>query len=342
MQTLDVTGAAGPTIAQTPAKGGADTKTGLTEGEVQTRLKTYGPNALVEKQKSTLAALAGYFRAPIPWMIEAAALMAFVVGDWGDFAIITSLLLFNALLGFWEEHEASNALDALKSSLALKARALRNRRWQEVDARTLVPGDIVRLYLGDVVPADCTLIAGGYISIDQSALTGESLPVSKKSGANAYSGSIVKQGEMTAVVTATGANTFFGRTAKLMAGGGQYIAFPASRDADRQFSDYPRARLGGDSRGRSSFRYAWPLRSSRPVKAGRNRSDSSRGLSARSDAGSFVGDHGVGRATTGETQGYRVAIRSNRGTGRCRCALFRQDRDVNREQAHPWPSAAAA
>ena len=97
--------------------------------------------------------------------------------------------------------------------------------WQEVDSRTLVPGDIVRLYLGDVVPADCTLIAGEYISIDQSALTGESLPVSKKSGENAYSGSIVKQGEMTAVVTATGANTFFGRTAKLVAGAGSVSHF---------------------------------------------------------------------------------------------------------------------
>src|SRR5215471_14964944 len=225
MQTPDVTGDAGPTIAETPAKLGADAKTGLTDAEVQTRLKTYGPNALVEKQKSTLSAFLAYFWGPIPWMIEAAALMAFVVGDWGDFAIITSLLLFNALLGFWEEHEASNALDALKSSLALKARALRNGRWQEVDARTLVPGDIVRLYLGDVVPADCTLIAGDYISIDQSALTGESLPVSKKSGQNAYSGSIVKQGEMTAVVTATGANTFFGRTARLVAGAGSVSHF---------------------------------------------------------------------------------------------------------------------
>jgi ATPase, P-type (transporting), HAD superfamily, subfamily IC len=157
-------------------------------------------------------------------MIEAAALMAFIVGDWGDFTIITSLLLFNALLGFWEEHEASNALDALKSSLALKARALRNGSWQQIDARTLVPGDIVRLYLGDVVPADCTLIAGDYISIDQSALTGESLPVARNR-ARSYSGSIVKQGEMTAVVTATGANTFFGRTAKLVAGAGSVSHF---------------------------------------------------------------------------------------------------------------------
>ncbi len=225
MQTPDATGAAAPTIAETLAKLGANNKTGLTDSEVQARLKTYGPNALVEKQKNPFAALLAYFWAPIPWMIEAAALMAFIVGDWGDFTIISSLLLFNALLGFWEEHEASNALDALKSSLALKARALRDGSWRQIDARTLVPGDIVRLYLGDVVPADCALIAGDYISIDQSALTGESLPVGKRSGDEVYSGSIVKQGEMTAVVIATGANTFFGRTAKLVAGAGSVSHF---------------------------------------------------------------------------------------------------------------------
>jgi H+-transporting ATPase len=94
-------------------------------------LKKYGLNALVEKQKNGFAALLAYFLGPIPWRIEAAALMAFIVGDWGDFAIITSLLLFNALLGFWEEHEASNALDALKSSLTLKARALQGNAWIE-------------------------------------------------------------------------------------------------------------------------------------------------------------------------------------------------------------------
>jgi H+-transporting ATPase len=225
MQTPDVTETAAPSIAETLAKLGADDQKGLSSAEVQERLKKYGPNALIEKQKNALAAVLEYFWGPMPWMIEAAALMAFIVGDWGDFAIITSLLLFNALLGFWEEHEASNALEALKGSLALKARALRDGNWQQIDARTLVPGDIVRLYLGDVVPADCTLIAGDYISIDQSALTGESLPVSKKSGEEAYSGSIVKQGEMTAVVTATGANTFFGRTAKLVAGAGSVSHF---------------------------------------------------------------------------------------------------------------------
>jgi H+-transporting ATPase len=133
--------------------------------------------------------------------------------------------VFNAVLGFWEDHVASNALEALKSSLALKARVLRDGKWSEVDAKTLVLGDVIRLYLGDVVPADCMLIRGEYISIDQSVLTGESLPVSKKPADSAYSGSIVKQGEMIALVTATGGNTYFGRTAKLVAGAGSVSHF---------------------------------------------------------------------------------------------------------------------
>src|SRR5882672_4878332 len=182
MSASDVAGSASSTVAEILAKLGTDPRTGLNPGQLQERLSNYGPNALPEERKSALSGLLAYFWGPIPWMIEAAALMALIVGDWGDLTIITSLLSFNALLGFWEEHEASNALDALKNSLALKARVLRGGKWQEVDARTLVPGDIVRLYLGDVVPADCKLIHGDYISIDQSALTGESLPVSKKSG----------------------------------------------------------------------------------------------------------------------------------------------------------------
>ncbi len=225
MPTSDVTESASSTVVEILAKLETDPKTGLNAAQLQERLKKYGPNALAEEKKSALSAFLAYFWGPIPWMIEAAALMALIVRDWGDFTIITALLLFNALLGFWEEHEASNALDALKNSLALKARVLRSGEWQEVDARTLVPGDIVRLYLGDVVPADCNLIQGDYISIDQSALTGESLPVTKKSGEEAYSGSVVKQGEMVAVVTATGANTFFGRTAKLVATAGSVSHF---------------------------------------------------------------------------------------------------------------------
>src|SRR5438045_170701 len=224
MSAPDV-GSASPTIAEILTKLGTDPKTGLSPGQQQERLSQYGPNALPEEKKSALSGLLAYFWGPIPWMIEAAALMALIVGDWGDLTIITSLLLFNAWLGFWEEHEASNALDALKNALTLKARVLRNGKWEQVDARTLVPGDIIRLYLGDVVPADCKLIHGDYISIDQSALTGESLPVTKTSGEDAYSGSVVKEGEMVAVITATGVNTFFGRTAKLVAGAGSVSHF---------------------------------------------------------------------------------------------------------------------
>src|SRR5256886_3450933 len=225
MPASDFAGSANSTTPEILAKLGTDPKTGLNCGQLQERVSKFGPNALADEKKSALSAFLAYFWGPIPWMIEAAALMAFIVRDWGDFTIIASLLLFNALLGFWEEHEASNALDALKSSLALKARVLRDGKWQEIDARTLVPGDIVRLYLGDVVPADCKLIRGDYISIDQSALTGESLPVTKKTGEDAYSGSVVKQGEMVAVTTATGANTFFGRTAKLVAAAGSISHF---------------------------------------------------------------------------------------------------------------------
>src|SRR5438046_10017443 len=190
MPTLDLTGSAIPTVAEVLTKLGADPKTGLSPADLQERLNKYGPNALAEKKKSTLSASLTYFWGPIPWMIEAAALMALIVRDWGDFSIIVSLLLFNALLGFWEEHEASNALDALKNSLALKARVLRGGKWEQVDAQTLVPGDVVRLYLGDVVPADCKLIQGDYISIDQSVLTAESLPVTTKYDEGAYWGSV--------------------------------------------------------------------------------------------------------------------------------------------------------
>src|SRR6266851_1608275 len=135
MPTPNATGSTSPTVAETLTKLGVDPKIGLNPAELQEHLSKYGPNALPEEKKSAVSAFLAYFWGPIPWMIEAAALMALIVGDWGDLTIITSLLLFNALLGFWEEHEASNALDALKNSLALKARVLRSGKWEQVDAR---------------------------------------------------------------------------------------------------------------------------------------------------------------------------------------------------------------
>ena len=156
--------------------------------------------------------------------------MSLLVKDYVDFIIILALLLFNAVLGFSQEHQAANALDALKSALAEQAQALRDGKWQSVLAKTLVPGDIVRIRLGDVVPADLKLLEGEYIDADQSALTGESLPVSKKVGDEVYSGSIVKKGEMTAVVTGTGSNTFFGRTAKLVQSSGAVSHFARANE----------------------------------------------------------------------------------------------------------------
>ncbi len=202
-----------------------DRERGLSSEEAARRLARYGPNAIEEKRPSPLRRFLSYFWGPIPWMIEIAAVLSAAVQRWEDFAIILTMLLLNAGVGFWEEYKADNAIAALKRSLALKARVLRDGEWRTVPARELVPGDIVRLRLGNVVPADARLIDGAYLSVDQSALTGESLPVDKKAGDEVYSGSVAKMGEMTAVVTATGGDTYFGRTAKLVEGAGAVSHF---------------------------------------------------------------------------------------------------------------------
>jgi H+-transporting ATPase len=193
---------------------------GLSEGQAKERLAQYGPNALIEKEGSLWRKILGHFTGPIAYMIEAAAIVSAIIGHWDDFAIIAGLLFFNAALEFWQDRKASNALAALKKGLAPEATVLRDGKWQTVAAAALVPGDIVKIRLGVIVPADLRLVSGDYASIDQAALTGESLPVAKKVGDEAFSGSVVKQGEMQGVVIATGANTFFGRTAKLVAGAG--------------------------------------------------------------------------------------------------------------------------
>ena len=198
---------------------------GLTSQEAIKRLALYGPNALEDKKVNPILQFLRYFWGPIPWMIEVAAILSLVVKDWTDFTIIMVLLVFNSVIGFWEEHRAANALDALKSQLALKARALRDGKWAEAPAGDLVPGDVLRIRLGDIIPADVKLVEGDYLSVDQSALTGESLPVDKKQGEIAYSGSVAKQGEMVALVTNTGSDTFFGRTASLVASAGAQSHF---------------------------------------------------------------------------------------------------------------------
>ena len=190
---------------------------GISSSEAKERLNLYGLNEIEERQVSLFRKFLGYFWGPIPWMIEIAAVLSLVVRHWADFFIIVILLIFNALVGFWQEYQAGNAVEALKKKLALKSHALRDGKWQEVQAKELVPGDVIRLRLGEIIPADTKLFEGDYLSVDQSALTGESLPVNKDKGDIAYSGSIGKQGEMVGIVTATGNDTYFGKTAKLVA-----------------------------------------------------------------------------------------------------------------------------
>ena len=192
------------------------TPAGLSEAEAQKRLTQYGPNEITVKKTNELLKFLSYFWGPIPWMIEAAVILSGVVRHWLDFFIILLLLASNAVVGFWEEHQAGNAIAALKARLAVKAKVLRDGKWTNPKASDVVPGDVVRLRLGDIVPADARLLAGDPIEVDQSALTGESLPVTCKPGAAVYSGSIVRQGEIDAIVYGTGTNTYFGKTAQLV------------------------------------------------------------------------------------------------------------------------------
>jgi H+-transporting ATPase len=189
---------------------------GLSQVEAQKRLIQYGPNALEEKQTSAFLKFLGYFWGPIPWMIEAAVILSAVDRHWADFFIILTLLVANAVVGFWEEHQAGNAIAALKAKLAIKTRVKRDGEWVTPAARELVPGDVIRVRLGDIVPADARLLDGDPIEVDQSALTGESLPAQRKTGEAVFSGSIIRQGEIDAMVYATGANTYFGKTAQLV------------------------------------------------------------------------------------------------------------------------------
>jgi len=189
---------------------------GLTQADAEKRLIKYGANEIQEEKTNEILKFLSYFWGPIPWMIEAAVILSAVARHWPDFGIILLLLVANAVVGFWEEHQAGNAIAALKARLAVKARVERDGKWIEPPARELVPGDVIRLRLGDIVPADARLLEGDPIEVDQSALTGESLPATRKPGEAVFSGSIVRQGEIGALVYATGAGTYFGKTAKLV------------------------------------------------------------------------------------------------------------------------------
>jgi H+-transporting ATPase len=194
----------------------SSSQSGLTSQEAISRLQKYGPNEIPEKKQSPILKFLGNFWGPIPWMIEIAAVLSIIIQHWDDFGVIITMLLINAIVRFWEEYKADNAIELLKQKLALKAKVLRDNIWIEGLARDLVPGDIVRIRLGDIIPADIKLIEGNYISVDESVLTGESLPVEKQISDIAYEGAIIRQGEMNGLVVGTGTNTFFGRTTMLV------------------------------------------------------------------------------------------------------------------------------
>ncbi|NRR92384.1 plasma-membrane proton-efflux P-type ATPase [Winogradskyella undariae] len=189
---------------------------GLTQTEAKKRLIQYGANEIEEKKTNMFLKFLSYFWGPIPWMIEAAVILSAVARHWPDFFIILILLLANAVVGFWEEREAGNAIAALQAQLAVKARVKRDGKWITPASRELVPGDVIRLRLGDIVPADARLLDGDSVEVDQSALTGESLPVTRNSGEAVFSGSIIRRGEIGAIIYATGTHTYFGKTAQLV------------------------------------------------------------------------------------------------------------------------------
>ncbi|KAH9960763.1 plasma-membrane proton-e [Lactifluus volemus] len=191
--------------------------------EAQRRLEIFGPNNLEQEEQNPFLQFLSFMWNPFSWVMEVAAFVAIALSngehrapDWQVFAGITTLLLVNASIGFYEERGAGNALKALMDSLAPKAKVKRDGSWVEIESAMLVPGDMIAFKIGDIVPADCRLTESINVSIDQAALTGESLPVSKKEGDQCFSGSTCKQGEAEGVVISTGVNTFFGRAASLV------------------------------------------------------------------------------------------------------------------------------
>ena len=188
---------------------------GLTSEEARARLKKDGPNAMPDTSAHPLRNALAKFWAPVPWLLEASVVLEIVLHKYYEAAVIAALLLFNAALAYFQESRAQATLAALKSRLALNASVQRDGEWKTVPAAELVCGDLVKLSLGGVVAADVHLNSGS-VELDQSMLTGESLPIDAGAGTDTFAGALVRRGEATAIVTATGTHTKFGRTAELV------------------------------------------------------------------------------------------------------------------------------
>ena len=300
---------------------------GLSQAEAQSRLTQYGPNEIEEKKTNPLLKFLTYFWGPIPWMIEAAVILSAVARHWPDFCIILLLLLANAVVGFWEEHQAGNAIAALKAKLAIKARVKRDGKWITPAARELVPGDVIRVRLGDIVPADARLLAGDPVEVDQSALTGESLPATRKPGEAVFSGSIIRQGEIDAMVYATGANTYFGKTAQLVQEAHTVSHFQRAVLKIGNYLIILAVALVAVIIAVALFR-GDPILTTLAVRPGADGGRDSRG-----DAHGAVGDHGGRRAPAGQKRGDRDPVGGHRGIGGRGRAVLGQDRHPDPEQA---------
>ncbi len=189
--------------------------TGLSQNEVQKLLQQYGPNSIPEQKIRTWVVFLKKMWAPVPWMLEASVVLELILGKYIEAGIIGALVVFNALMSTLQENRAQNALALLKKRLTVTSRVLRDGKWQMIPGSELVPGDIVYLRMGDLVPADVDLVAGQLL-LDQSTLTGESMPVDAEKGAAGYAGTTVVRGEATGKVTKTGIHTRFGKTAELV------------------------------------------------------------------------------------------------------------------------------
>jgi len=197
------------------AVNGASNLAGLSSEEAARRSAEFGPNAVVERHVHPLMRVARHFWAPVPWMLEATIVLQLAIGQRLTALLIAMLLVLNVALGAIQESRADAALALLKQRLSLKSRVKRDGSWIDAPAAELVPGDIVQASLGEVVPADIVIVSGSLL-VDQSMLTGESIPVEMAAGKTSYAGGLIRRGEAIGKVIATGTRTYFGRTAELV------------------------------------------------------------------------------------------------------------------------------
>lgn len=193
------------------------TRTGLTQAEAETRIAHYGFNEIAESRRNPLVEFLGRYWGPMPWLLEAAMVLSSLLGHYMEVAMIFALLSVNAVIGYRHARDSREAVDLLRKKLAIAVRVLRDGKWLSLDAREAVPGDIISIKQGEIVPADASILEGD-LSVDQSSLTGESLPAELGPEGQIYSGSPVKRGEARCLVTKTGAETYMGKTARLVEG----------------------------------------------------------------------------------------------------------------------------